>query len=130
MENLPRYYVTNEAINSLNEKLGLPKPDKHSQDWVYEVSNSSRVAGFFSFYENAILNMEEKFALMNLVISSYDDAIAEGKVLPGMWNGIRGQLMKHISMYKDLISYWALIDEEDFEDGSAITPYMRDLINR
>lgn len=127
MENLPQYCVTRKAIESLTSKLKLTKLDEYSQDWEYEACDSTRVTEFVSFYENDQLNMEERFALMNLIISSYDDALVEGKVLSGIWDRISSHLMENVSMYIDVISYWAILDE-DFEDGFAVTPYMRELL--
>lgn len=48
-------------------------------DWEYEVSDSSRVADFLFAYENFNLEKEEKFALMIVIISSYDDAMVKEK---------------------------------------------------
>ncbi|WP_171683474.1 hypothetical protein [Paenibacillus planticolens] len=47
---------------------------------------------FVSFYESAELNPSEKFALMSLIISSFDDAVTEGKIEDGIWEKIiRGE---------------------------------------
>ncbi|MGG1617929.1 hypothetical protein ACIFQM_21555 [Paenibacillus sp. NRS-1782] len=43
------------------------------------MSDSSRITEFLYAYENIELNKEEKFALMIIIISSFNDAIVEGK---------------------------------------------------
>jgi len=53
-------YVTKEAVDSLTQKLDLPKKDGFSQDWEYEVSDSSKVEEFLYSYENLGLNKDEK----------------------------------------------------------------------
>ncbi|MGA3599133.1 hypothetical protein [Lysinibacillus agricola] len=80
MENKYPKYVTKRAIEGLVKKIKLPAPDEFSQDWEYEVSDSSKVGEFLYAYKNIELNKEEKFALMMIIIASYNDAILEGKV--------------------------------------------------
>ncbi len=43
MENGYPEYVTKSAIDGLVKKVKLPAPDEFTQDWEYEVSDSSRI---------------------------------------------------------------------------------------
>jgi hypothetical protein len=92
--------------------LGLPDLDQYSQDWEYEIANSSRVDEFVSFYESADLNQSEKFALMSLITSSFDDAVTEGKIQYGIWEKIKGHLIRDIDLHRKTILYWSLVEEE------------------
>lgn len=80
MSDKKEFFITKEAIEILTQKLGLPKLGQYSQDWEYESADSLRVNEFVSFYESADLNQSGKFALMSLIISSFDDAVTEGKI--------------------------------------------------
>ncbi len=120
--------VTRAAIEGLVKKLSLPGLDLYSQDWEYEVANSSRVSEFISFYENGILNYDEKFALMIVIISSYNDALSEGKAQIGDWDKIRYHLVNEINIHKNTIVYWSL-EGEELEDCFEITPLIRELLN-
>ncbi|AIQ48097.1 hypothetical protein R70723_20935 [Paenibacillus sp. FSL R7-0273] len=80
-----------------------------------------------TYYEKSTLNKDEKFALMNLILSSFDDALNMTGVTPGLWCRIRDCLISDLDMFRDLIRYWALIDE-DYYEGFELTPYMRELV--
>ncbi|MFC3803465.1 hypothetical protein [Cohnella sp. GCM10012308] len=119
-------FITRQAIESLNEKLRLPKVDQNSQDWEYEVADSNRVNEFISFYETAVLDQDEKFALMNLIISSFDDALREAKDHDGTWDRIKNHLARDLVLHRNTILYWSL-EEEEPENCFYITPYMRQI---
>ncbi|MCY9698017.1 hypothetical protein [Paenibacillus alginolyticus] len=121
------FFITKKAIESLTEKLGLPDLDQYSQDWEYEIANSSRVNEFVSFYESADLNQSEKFALMSLIISSFDDAVTEGKIQDGIWEKIKGHLISDIDLHRKTILYWSLVEEE-VDDCFSSTPFIREII--
>lgn len=128
MENVYPEYVTKSAIEGLVKKVKLPAPDEFSQDWEYEVSDSSKVSEFLQAYENIELNKEEKFALMIIIISSFNDAIVEGKAEESWANIIGYYLVKDVSIHKNTIYYWAMLDEDDLENCHAITPFMREIV--
>ncbi len=123
-ENYPQY-VTKEAIISLTEKLHLPQIN--SQDWEFEVGKSKKVFEYISFYENVVLNKEEKFALMIVIISSYNEALLEGIAQKELWNKIKYNILKDMDIHRNTIEYWAL-DDEDLEDCFAITPLIRSIV--
>lgn len=83
--------------------MGLPKLGQYSQDWEYESADSLRVKEFVSFYESADLNQSEKFALMSLIISSFDDAVTEGKIEDGIWEKIKVHLIRNIDLHRKTI---------------------------
>lgn len=127
--NRPRYFVTKEAIESLTKQLNLMKLSEYSQDWEIEAAESSRVTEFINYYEslNTPLNGGEKFALMKLILSSFDDALSGGEDNKELWFRIKEHLISDLDMFRETIRYWALADE-DFEDGFELTPYMRELV--
>lgn len=128
MESICLQYVTRKAIVNLSKKIDLPSYGEYSQDWEYEVADSSRVAEFISFYENVVFNVEEKFALMAVIVSSYNDAIEEGKSDNTISDKIKHHLSNDINIHKCTIVNWALLDEESIEDCYPITPLMREVL--
>ncbi|MED1919058.1 hypothetical protein [Brevibacillus sp. DP1.3A] len=129
MENINPKYVTRSAIEGLVKKIKLPAPKEFSQDWEYEVSDSSRVADFLFAYENFNLDIEEKFALMIVIISSYEDAMIEEKDEESWGSSIRNHLLKDIRIHKNTIDYWAMLDEDDMENCFFVTPFIREIVN-
>lgn len=126
MNNNSPQYVTKEAIDGLSEKLGLP--NRVTQDWEYEVGDSSKVSEYIESYEKIIMSKEEKFALMIIIISSYNDALEEGKIENSIWDKIRHHLLNDISIHRNTILYWAL-EGEDLENCFSITPFIRQLLD-
>ncbi len=127
MENVYPEYVTKSAIEGLVKKVKLPAPDEFTQDWEYEVSDSSRITEFLYAYENIELNKEEKFALMIIIISSFNDAIVEGKAEENSASLIRYHLLQDISIHKNTIYYWSMLDEDDLENCHAVTSFIREI---
>ncbi|WP_334077621.1 hypothetical protein [Paenibacillus sanfengchensis] len=125
MENSPRY-VCKSARESLIEKLGLPEPDEFCQDWEYVVANSSRLEEFLAFYGKGSLNSEEKFALMVIIVSSFNDHLSEYDFDIVIWNRIRHLLEEDMQIHVNTILYWSL-EGEDLEDCFPITRYMREI---
>ncbi|AZK48573.1 hypothetical protein [Paenibacillus lentus] len=129
MENIYPEYVTKSAIEGLVKKIKLPAPDEFSQDWEYEVADSSRITEFLYAYENIELNKEERFALMIIIISSFNDAIVEGKAEAELASVIRYHLLQDINIHKNTIYYWSMLDEDELEDCYAVTSFMREIAN-
>jgi len=119
-------YVTKSARESLIQKLGLPEPDEFCQDWEYIVANASRVEEFLAFYENTPLNIEEKFALMVIIIASFDDYLNESNFCRTIWNRIKNLLEKDKQIHVNTILYWSL-EDEDLEECFTVTRYMREI---
>lgn len=122
-------YLTKEAIENLNDKLCLPDLGPFSQDWEYELANSSRILEFITYYEQHDLSKDEKCALMALVISCLDDYLSEGRAPGEIWNKIRYYLLKENEIYINKIRYWSL-EEEDLENCFSVTPLMREVIEQ
>ncbi|WP_379359863.1 MULTISPECIES: hypothetical protein [unclassified Paenibacillus] len=128
MENNYPKYVTREVMYKLAEKLNLPEPDEYSQDWEYEVADTSRINEFLFSYENLILKCEEKFALMIVIISSFNDLLSEKGMEFTVWEQIKRNLVSDIEIHMNTILYWSRVEEE-LEDSWHITPYMREVLN-
>ncbi|SFF11302.1 hypothetical protein SAMN04487969_11480 [Paenibacillus algorifonticola] len=127
MNNSHPRYVTRSAVEGLVEKMKLPAPGEFTQDWEYEVADSTRIGEFLHAYENMDLNLEEKFALMIIIVESYNDAILGNKVEENMAELIKYHLIRDINIHINTIYYWAKLDEDDIENVFAITPFMREL---
>ncbi|CAH1228458.1 MULTISPECIES: hypothetical protein [Paenibacillus] len=125
MENSPKY-ITKSARESLIEKLGLPEPDEFCQDWHYIVADTSRIEEFLAFYDNNLLNIEEKFALMVIIVASYNDYLSENEFSPLIWKRIKNLLEEDRQVHVNTILYWSL-EGEDLEDCFAITRFMREI---
>ncbi|GGH61392.1 hypothetical protein GCM10008014_36780 [Paenibacillus silvae] len=121
-------YVTEKAINSLKTKINFQQSEtSYSQDWEYEVSDSSRIKEFMYLYENIELNKDEQFALMTVIVSSYNDALEEGKIDEEIQEKILFFLFNESDIHRNIILEWAMLDEEDLSNCYVIAPIMREL---
>jgi hypothetical protein len=98
------------------------------QDWEVELASSGRVNEFVSFYRNSYLYIDEKKALMALIIASYDDLlnkISEGN--SNLWFEIEQLIMKDQFLFEELLNYWKLNEENSPENYFKITPLIRSI---
>ncbi|GIO86781.1 hypothetical protein J25TS5_37130 [Paenibacillus faecis] len=122
-------FVTGEAIKNLRSKIEFPD-DVPFQDWEYIVADSTRLSEFISYYESLELSVEEKFALMIVMVGSYNDAISEGEEQNAAWQKIRYFLINDVMIHWNTIMYWSLLEDEiDLEDCFAVTPQMREIVD-
>lgn len=127
MGNVYPKYVTKRAIEGLVQKVNLPPPDEFSQDWEYVVADASRISEFLYAYENIEFTIDEKFVLMIVIISSFDDAITEGKAEESTAKRIRYHLLQDIGIHMNTIRYWSMLDEDDLNNCFAVTAFMREI---
>jgi len=80
-------FVSNVSADQRSAALGIACDIDRLQNWEIEVANGDRTEEFFDYYARAKqLSDDDKFALMALVVASFDDwswhALA-GHPLPG-----------------------------------------------
>ncbi|MCQ4087559.1 hypothetical protein [Saccharibacillus sp. JS10] len=127
-------YVSLTARQGLEDKVGFPKEfDDIEQDWEFIVSDSSRVDEFVQAYQQMNLSVEEKFALMMIISSSYNDSLLQYEIDLSEWEEIKNLLIEEFSIHKKNITYWAglLFNEnlEDVEEGFPISLLMKEILD-
>src|SRR5438876_493 len=98
----PRY-PTAAAIERLTEMLHLPPG---GQDWEIETADAARVGEFLDAYEAGGLDDDERFALMAMIVASYDDRLSESRprdYLP--WQRIRRHLWERFDLHGFTVQY-------------------------
>jgi len=122
----PRYLV-GAAQASLTAKIGHPPEYAASQDWDLVVSDPKRITEFLSKYETLDLNDDERFALMALIVASFDQLPPAGAETGHVWTDISRLLRSDRALHESTIRRWALLDDPDVEDGFPVTGRMRTL---
>ena len=117
-------YVTGAAQSFLINQLNLS--DKWDQDWEYIVADESRIEEFLEFYTRHSLSIEQRFALMIIIIGSFDDYITAHGFSSAIWSRIKLLLEQHKQIHLNTIIYWSS-EQDDIEDGFAVTRYMREI---
>lgn len=118
--------MSNKVIEKLAKELNLPKGDRFTQDWEYEVADYGKTGVFLEYYKNNKLNADEKQTLMRLILESYNDYVGESGYKDNYSNELRDILQKESTLYHDIIEDWACVGE-DWEDCFAITPLIREI---
>ena len=123
---VPPRYTTRAAIDRLNLRLQL-SPDKYCQDWEIELADSLRVEEFVDIYETESLDDDERFALMALIVASFEDVLSENPEKQDCWPRISQALHSQFDLHSYTVSYWAA-PGADLKDGCfSITPLMREV---
>jgi hypothetical protein len=117
--------ITRRTVENLARYLNLPLPDPFSQDWEYEVADSTKLADFLNVYGSGHLAPDEQSVLFNIILASYNDAIGQNSARPEHWDLISRYLLRDRASHEAIINYWALPEETELENCFPITPLIR-----
>lgn len=124
----PRH-PTGAAEAALSKRLGFGLP---GQDWEIENADPSRLEEFLQLYEQEPLDEDQRFALMELIVASYEELACE-QPDRAIWERIREHLCERFRLHAYTVESWALTfvsDDEDREGWDAITPQMREIMRQ
>lgn len=121
--------VNNETLKSLSKLLNINYRGTE-QEWALEFANPDRIDEFLNIASNVEYSLEEKYAIVSLILASYDDYLninINGN--DKLWKDIIKLLDENPQLYQELLDYWAIPDETT-TDYFAITPLIRTYIIR
>lgn len=127
-ESNPRW-ITGESIARLSAKLGLPV-DPLMQDWDILNADPRRLGEFLDLYETESLTEDDKFALMALIVASFDDWLGDGGTDEAVLTRIQRHLVSEFTQHEATVHYWCLFDEPDPAECFVVTQFMRDVWRR
>ncbi|PKV48089.1 hypothetical protein ATE84_0075 [Aquimarina sp. MAR_2010_214] len=120
-------YPSGFSEEKLAKRFGLYW-DNTMQDWELVVSDFGRIKDFIKVYQTELNNDDDKFTLMGLIVSSFDDHISDfDKETEENWNICKTILEKECYLHYSIIKYWSLPDEKDINNVFSITPYIREV---
>ena len=99
--------------------------DISCQDWDLENADRTRVEEFIDAYERSPWSVDERLALMKLIVASCDDAMHGGDLPPALGR-IRGALTRDYAIHFHTVIDWACLGDE-LEDSFAVAPMMREV---
>jgi hypothetical protein len=119
---------TDETCKTLGQ-LFDDSPFVGGEDWDLIFADSNRVSEFCDFYENKSLNADEKIALMELIVASYDDYLSEAKDLKdSLEERISNLLEQDFELHKNTIIYWSALQSHDPNSLWSVSPIMRNVL--
>jgi hypothetical protein len=116
--------VTKVVLLGLNKLLKL-NASGNEQDWDIELADYKRVTEFIEIADSANLSLPERYAIVELILASYDDYLTNEGNDEGIWKGIVKVLDAHFELYVDTLNYWALTQETTVNNIFEITPQAR-----
>lgn len=78
------------------------------QDWAIESANRDRVVEFIILLETKDHDREQSYAIMALILASYDEYLSSYSHDENIWLRIVDLLNIGCRKYDDLLLYWAL----------------------
>ncbi|GAB5524640.1 MAG: hypothetical protein Roseis2KO_25120 [Roseivirga sp.] len=119
-------YAPIEAQKKLSERLGFHWYE-NTQDWDLIESDSGRIREFLQIYKSDDLSDDEKFALMELIISSFDDLIEEGGNInrEEIWTDCKHILISECCLHITTVHYWSSLEDKDPKRGFLVTEFIR-----
>ncbi|MCY1065472.1 ankyrin repeat domain-containing protein [Nannocystis sp. RBIL2] len=93
------------------------------QDWDFEHADRNRIEIFLAAYEREALDVDERLALMKLIVASLDYALRGGDAPPALAR-IRAHLVRDYAIHFHTLETWASLDAA-LEDAYAVTPMAR-----
>jgi len=112
MENQYTRYPSGISEEKLSKALGLYWSND-TQDWDLVVSDANRIEEFLKFYLDKLKDDDDKFTLMGLIISSFDDIAPNfDKDTSKLWDVCKTILVKECYLHYSTIMYWCLFENE------------------
>jgi hypothetical protein len=118
--------IKNEVIKYLNKFLNLPASG-HEQDWAVEMGDPNRVQEFIEVYKTGDFTNEQRFALVSLILASYEELLYREDDGGTLWKDIRQIILVNKELFKDILNHWGLENEAKQENWFKITPLIRDI---
>lgn len=120
-------YPSSLSEEKLAKRLGLYW-DNTIQDWELVVSDFGRINDFLNLYQKELYDDDDKFTLMGLIVSSFDNGISNFNVeTETNWRICKAILENECYLHYSIIKYWSLLEEKDTKNVFSITPYMREI---
>ena len=117
-------FLTAAAIDRISADLNLAEV---GQDWEIEAADSSRVVEFLDYYDTRQLDDDERFALMSLIVASFDERLSSGPD-SALQERIACRLADRFDVLNYLVQYWALPDEDAMDTDFRFTSVARQVM--
>lgn len=125
-------YPTPAVRRLINDRFKLPDDDNY-QDRPLEVSDQVRVEEFLNAYEREPWSDDERYALMELILFSYEERLMlDVELNRALRNRLRGTLLQAFELHRPTVEYWCCFPEDpadwDVEEYQfPVTPLAREV---
>jgi hypothetical protein len=121
-------FPTAAAVDSLARRFGLPN-DPSMQDWPWEVADAARLDEFLAAYESGDLSDDERFALMEIILQSFED-LAASTGFDARWDRALDTIDRNVDLHAQSVWYWSVLGNDDREEQWLVTPHLRSILQK
>ena len=101
-----------EEVRELSDRLGLVD---HRQDWGISNADAARTGEFIRICRTQPLSKSQQYAMVELVLASMNEALADGPVAPDLGAAFDDFLTLDLHGLSAQVRYWAaLADGSEF----------------
>ena len=118
------YVLNQDAIKRLNRMLNLPALG-NEQDWEFELADSDRIEEFLDLIKFAALTVEEKVALLALILSSAEDATNKDQNIDKYLGDLVSIISKDKNIFSEVLDYWASVGSNESVFRKQISKIIR-----
>jgi|GEM_PF-3490686 len=111
------------AVNEIAFSCNLPQLGPFTQDWEFEVADSSKLNILIEKYNELATNRLRREILAHLLIGSYNDAIVNGTATVEIWDVIESLLIQKCHELAEILEYWACKNDQP-EDRFNVSEYV------
>jgi hypothetical protein len=119
-------YPTDNTLERLRDLLNIPALG--GEDWDLVFADSQRLSEFCDAYEKGSLNADEKTALMELIVASYDNHLSEVDAQVELESRVTKLLERDFELHRHTIEYWSALKSYNPENLWAVSPLMRKIL--
>ena len=118
-------HATAKAQKNISDKFGIYWDDQ-MQDWDLVMADPLWIPQLLNAYLKDNFTDDEKFAIMELIIASFDELVEREKLTTNSyWHSCESILKTECWLHITTIHYWSLLDKQDVEEAFPITKYIR-----
>jgi len=122
-------YPTRAGREALAARLGLAI-DPYSQDWEWEVAGPEHFPAWLALYQEAELNDDERFSLMEMLIQCVEEMCPmhsppEQVESMSQWQAVAVLLRARPRLHASTIAYWSVFGGEWPEGQFSVSAPMR-----
>ena len=117
-------WVTRQSSDKLSALLGITGWDS-DQDWELVHADALRVEEFIKLYRHGDLNEDDRFALMALIVASFDEWLGLDYPSAAVTERVRQIIVTNFALHESTVHYWCIWDETDSANFFRGTPFMR-----
>ena len=120
--------TTDKTLEEFGSLLGIPDL-VFSQDWDLEFADPDRVAQFCDAYETVSFSDNDKAAIMQLIVASFDRHLSEVNPPDELEARLYRLLKRDFRLHRHTVEYWSKLKSHNPGSLWKVSPLMRKILS-